>query len=103
MSNILYDAKSPKLLQALRDGGITKENVGSGTCLYVEGGIIKATNDKQSVSPDVLDDIPLREPIGFWLWTSSEKYEEAMNGIEDIFKKIDAGFDVNLRALKEML
>lgn len=96
----LYKASRAKLLQALRDGGVTRENVSSSTKIYeAKDGSIKATNG------------PIEDPrkneksesIGFWLWTSGEEYDKAQDSFQDIFHKVDAGFEVNLAALKKLL
>lgn len=101
--NKLYKAKTPELLQAIKDAGIDKDDLDSCTCLYVKDGVIKATNNKKSVEPDVDEHgLPMIEHIGFWLWTSSEVYKKAQDREENVFGKINVGWRVNIEALREM-
>ena len=58
----LYRANQKELLEALRDGNITRDNVSSTVKIY-----------------------------------------EAQEGYQNILEKIDTGFEVNLKALRELL
>lgn len=104
MSNLLYVAKKDELIEVLKRDGITKDNIGSHTCLYVENGIIKASNDGSNISPDIYCGYPNVEAIGFWVWGDYDTLENINNKeFDNVSNKIAALFEVNLNALKELL
>jgi len=100
----LHHATKDELIKALKRDGITKDNVESHTCLYVEKGIIRASNNRSAISPDMCCGYPNVESIGFWLWMDHDTYENAhKKEYKNISEKVNALFEINLNALKKFL
>ena len=95
----LYDSTKDEKLQALRSGGFNRDNISWRVQIYeASDGTLKA-----SISPRDKAKNGRSEHIGFWIWCSRDEYEKAQDGKDNISEQIEAGFGVNLRALKEML
>lgn len=95
----LYEAYGEELLSPLRAGGFNKDNISSEVKIYEAlDGTLKA-----AISPSDVAENGRCESIGFWLWCSFDEYKAAQDGKDNIFDAIDAGFEVNLQALKGKL
>lgn len=95
----LYHSTLEEKLTALREGGFSRDNIASDVKIYeaIDGTL------KASKFPNDVERNGRVESIGFWLWCSFHEYKTAQEGKDDIHRQIEAGFEVNLKALKDLL